>query len=197
MGFGCRLADSIGRCGRMAPRSTEHPAARAKVAELVDALDLGSSAARRGGSSPFLRTRLSSTNVESTECRRNLETLGQLERRLTMAVPVADIDKQVDERLKQARAHGAHGRLPPGQGAAQARRAAVRPAGALRGDRRCGAEIVLRRGARAEPARRGLSAHRAQGGGRRGAASSSARPSRSTPKCSSATSRARASSARR
>ncbi|HSD42250.1 MAG TPA: trigger factor [Burkholderiales bacterium] len=31
----------------------------------------------------------------------NLETLGQLERRLNMAVPVADIDKQVDERLKQ------------------------------------------------------------------------------------------------
>ena len=31
----------------------------------------------------------------------NLEALGQLERRLTMAVPVADIEKQVDERLKQ------------------------------------------------------------------------------------------------
>jgi trigger factor len=31
----------------------------------------------------------------------NLEALGQLERRLTMAVPVADIDKQVDDRLKQ------------------------------------------------------------------------------------------------
>jgi trigger factor len=31
----------------------------------------------------------------------NLETLSQLERRLTMAVPMADIDKQVDERLKQ------------------------------------------------------------------------------------------------
>jgi trigger factor len=30
-----------------------------------------------------------------------LETIGQLERRLTMAVPVADIEKQVDERLKQ------------------------------------------------------------------------------------------------
>ena len=28
----------------------------ADVAELVDALDLGSSAARRGGSSPFIRT---------------------------------------------------------------------------------------------------------------------------------------------
>ncbi len=30
----------------------------AGVAKLVDALDLGSSAARRGGSSPFIRTRL-------------------------------------------------------------------------------------------------------------------------------------------
>ena len=29
-----------------------------------------------------------------------VETLGQLERRLTMAVPVAEIDKQVDARLK-------------------------------------------------------------------------------------------------
>ena len=31
----------------------------ARVAELVDALDLGSSAVRRGGSSPFTRTKLS------------------------------------------------------------------------------------------------------------------------------------------
>jgi trigger factor len=31
----------------------------------------------------------------------NLETLSPLERRLTMAVPVADIDKRVDERLRQ------------------------------------------------------------------------------------------------
>ena len=31
-------------------------AADADVAELVDALDLGSSAERRGGSSPFIRT---------------------------------------------------------------------------------------------------------------------------------------------
>ena len=31
----------------------------ADVAELVDALDLGSSAERRGGSSPFIRTTLS------------------------------------------------------------------------------------------------------------------------------------------
>jgi trigger factor len=37
------------------------------------------------------------TNLEN----HGLETIGQLERRLTMAVPVADIDKQVDERLKQ------------------------------------------------------------------------------------------------
>jgi trigger factor len=37
------------------------------------------------------------SNLES----QSLETISQLERRLTMAVPVADIDKQVDERLKQ------------------------------------------------------------------------------------------------
>ena len=35
--------------------------ADADVAELVDALDLGSSAERRGGSSPFIRTNPSPT----------------------------------------------------------------------------------------------------------------------------------------
>ena len=60
----------------------------------------------------------------------NLETLGQLERRLTMAVPVADIDKQVDERLKQLARTVRMARLPAGQGAAEGRRAAVRAAGA-------------------------------------------------------------------
>ncbi len=43
----------------------------ANVAELVDALDLGSSAVRRGGSSPFIRTRLFSTlcgEQIATEC---------------------------------------------------------------------------------------------------------------------------------
>ena len=43
----------------------------------------------------------------------NLETVNQLERRLTMAVPVADIDRQVDERLKQlARTVRMHGFRP-------------------------------------------------------------------------------------
>ena len=37
-------------------------AACADVAELVDALDLGSSAERRGGSSPFIRTTLRSSS---------------------------------------------------------------------------------------------------------------------------------------
>ena len=36
--------------------------AGADVAELVDALDLGSSAERRGGSSPFIRTTLRSSS---------------------------------------------------------------------------------------------------------------------------------------
>src|SRR4051794_3208205 len=31
----------------------------------------------------------------------NVETLGTLERRLSMTVPVADVDKQVDDRLKK------------------------------------------------------------------------------------------------
>ena len=40
----------------------------------------------------------------------NLETLSQLERRLTMAVPAQEIDKEIDERLKKlsrtVRMHG-------------------------------------------------------------------------------------------
>jgi trigger factor len=31
----------------------------------------------------------------------NVETLGTLERRLSMSVPVQDVDRQVDDRLKQ------------------------------------------------------------------------------------------------
>lgn len=38
----------------------------ADVAELVDALDLGSSAERRGGSSPFIRTILRSDELRAT-----------------------------------------------------------------------------------------------------------------------------------
>ena len=48
-----------GRCQRARPRPPAHGynARRAKVAELVDALDLGSSAARRAGSIPVTRTK--------------------------------------------------------------------------------------------------------------------------------------------
>ena len=38
-------------------KKNKFAAENADVAELVDALDLGSSALRRGGSSPFIRTR--------------------------------------------------------------------------------------------------------------------------------------------
>src|SRR5579862_1522023 len=48
-----------GLARRARPARRRHAeAARADVAELVDALDLGSSAVRRGGSSPLIRTRL-------------------------------------------------------------------------------------------------------------------------------------------
>ena len=54
----CGAFSSVAGTGRLARRRISH---RAKVAELVDALDLGSSAARRGGSSPPFRTRPRST----------------------------------------------------------------------------------------------------------------------------------------
>jgi trigger factor len=87
-----------------------HEDVAAKVAELVDAPDLGSGASRRGGSSPFLRTSARSrfaphiANVPgflTKAMQTTIENLSALERRLTMAVPTADIEKQVDERLKR------------------------------------------------------------------------------------------------
>src|SRR3954470_23322657 len=71
----------------------------AKVAELVDAPDLGSDAARHEGSSPSLRTNRSES--ASGNMAANVENLGTLERRVSMSVPVRDIEKQVDARLKQ------------------------------------------------------------------------------------------------
>ncbi len=44
----------------------------AGVAELVDALDLGSSAKRRGGSSPFVRTSYLAAMLENVSSRRFL-----------------------------------------------------------------------------------------------------------------------------
>jgi trigger factor len=87
----------------------------AKVAEWVDALDLGSSAERHGGSSPFLRTspRQEQTGDIEAGMQSTLETLEHLERRLTMALPAADIERKVDERLKQlARTVRMHGFRP-------------------------------------------------------------------------------------
>src|SRR6266568_4573733 len=68
----------------------------AKVAEWVDALDLGSSAARHGGSSPFLRTRNRFSGMQTS-----IETLSKLERRLNMAVPAEQIDREVEQRLRK------------------------------------------------------------------------------------------------
>ena len=55
----CKLVKQVGKGGRKASRQGEPQLSgpgRAKVAELVDALDLGSSASRREGSSPSFRT---------------------------------------------------------------------------------------------------------------------------------------------
>src|SRR5260370_10598033 len=68
----------------------------AEVAEWVDALDLGSSAARHGGSSPFLRTRNRFSGMQTS-----IETLSKLERRLNMAVPAEQIDREVEQRLRK------------------------------------------------------------------------------------------------
>ena len=90
-----------------------------------------------------------------------LETLGQLERRLNVAVPIAQIEGEVAEAAREAREDREDRRLPPRPRAAQDGRAAVRSADSLRRDRRRRAEELQRGGARQQPARRRLSAHRA------------------------------------
>ena len=47
----------------------------ADVAELVDALDLGSSAERRGGSSPFIRTNFIRPMIAPNEIQLSRKTL--------------------------------------------------------------------------------------------------------------------------
>src|SRR5207302_11410104 len=134
----------------------------AKVAELVDALDLGSSAARLGGSSPFLRTREQGfgnanehRSVKQAGAKAQNGGSGRTDRSRSRAAAA------------QALAHRAHGRFSAGQGSAQDRRAALRAAGALGSDRRRRAKSVLRSRPGAEIEGRRLPAHRTQGGRRR------------------------------
>ena len=101
--------------------------ARAKVAELVDALDLGSSAARRAGSSPAFRMfrrccrwRPGPLSAKLPRSARrapapglpliieelpamqvSVETLGNLERRMTFSLPAERLDTQVGGRLRE------------------------------------------------------------------------------------------------
>ena len=82
----------------------------------------------------------------------NVETLGTLERRVSMSLPARDIEQQVDERLKQLARNVQDARLPARQGADEARGADLRPAGALRSAERRGAEVVQRGGEGGEAA---------------------------------------------
>ena len=128
----------------------------------------------------------------------SLETLGQLERRLTTSVPVAADRRRNPAAARAPRQDRQGAGIPSRQGAAQDGRAAIRPAGALRRHLRCGQEQLQRRGARAEPARRRLSADRAQEQRPpRPTRSSSRRCSRSIRRSRSATFRRHASSGRR
>ncbi len=92
----------------------------------------------------------------------SLETLGELERRLTMSVPVAEIESRDPAAARAAGEERQGAGIPARQGAAQDGRAAVRPAGALRRHFRRGQGQLRRRDPRAEPAHRRQSADRAQ-----------------------------------
>jgi trigger factor len=78
-------------------------ASRARVAELVDALDLGSSGATRGSSSLPFRTNFVADDgmnaVTSKNYEVSLETAAGLERRMTVRVPTADIEREIATRL--------------------------------------------------------------------------------------------------
>ena len=83
------------RCNATRPTGTF-----AGVAELVDALDLGSSAARRGGSSPLTRTingpgrnEIKAT-IRDTTRMQVTETLNEgLKRKLSVTIPAADLTR--------------------------------------------------------------------------------------------------------
>ena len=86
----------------------------------------------------------------------------QLERRLDVAVPLAQIDGEVEKRLARLAQDGKGRGISSRQGADQDGRAAVRIAGAVGRHFRRRPAGFLRRGACAEPARCGLPAHRTQ-----------------------------------
>ena len=86
---------------------------RAKVAELVDALVLGTSGATRESSSLSFRTIISPfpfAQVPKPAMTTSLESTGTLERRLMLSLPIAEIEQQVATRLtqlaRQARVNG-------------------------------------------------------------------------------------------
>src|SRR3954470_17771073 len=85
-----------------------HPSAR--VAELVDAPDLGSGAERRESSSLSFRTRTAQKSRHSRLrlptgrtilMQANLETLSSLERRLSVTLPLDKVNTEVASRLKR------------------------------------------------------------------------------------------------
>ncbi len=99
----------------------------------------------------------------------NLERLGELERRLSVTLPLSDIASEVDSRLKRLSRTVKMQGFRPGKVPLKVVAAAVRPTGAPGSARRCDAEEFRRGGARAESARRGLppvrtqAAHRGRG----------------------------------
>ena len=77
---------------------------RARVAELVDALDLGSSGVTRESSSLSFRTIAApaiDNDDEELTCRFHLTATGGLERRLEVAIPAAQVDGEVAQRLNK------------------------------------------------------------------------------------------------
>src|SRR3982751_583618 len=92
---------------------------------------------------------------DSTRMQTSLETLGELERRLTMSVPVAEIESEIQQRLAGPPQKVKGGGIPARQGAAQDGRATVRPASAVRRDFGCRQGELRGCDPRAEPAHRG------------------------------------------
>ena len=69
--------------------------------ELVDTLDLGSSAARHGGSNPFIRTRIKTKHVEEDAESMEAQLIAEdgLSRKLSIRVPAAALNEKADAKL--------------------------------------------------------------------------------------------------
>src|SRR5690554_4373436 len=105
----------------------------AGVAELVDALDLGSSAARRGGSNPSARTRPEARHTNGLDDAGHGYKRGWTEARIEDSGSRSGSRKQTRRKARRDEEPGAPQGVPPRQGAVEPSAQDLRQAGHGRG----------------------------------------------------------------